>query len=229
MMTLWIFTTHLILTYKVDRNIMQSLRYKLFELIILFIILPISFIISYPTWMKFIIGGSSFAYIIWVLLKIENYKINISLSIKWEAFWKRVLFPLMIIITVTTYYVWITDQNQLFYVLLNNFKLWLFILFFYSIFSVYPQEVIYRAFFFKRYQVLFKNKYLFILVNAALFSLAHVFFMNILVIIFTFIGGVLFALTYQKTKSTLLVSIEHSIYGCWLFTIGMGDMLGFPS
>jgi membrane protease YdiL (CAAX protease family) len=49
------------------------------------------------------------------------------------------------------------------------------------------------------------------------------------VLAFTFIGGILFAYTYQKTKSTLLVSIEHAIYGCWLFTVGMGTMLGFPS
>jgi len=47
--------------------------------------------------------------------------------------------------------------------------------------------------------------------------------------ILTFVGGILFALTFQKTKSTLLVSIEHAIYGCWLFTVGMGEMLGFPS
>lgn len=47
--------------------------------------------------------------------------------------------------------------------------------------------------------------------------------------ILTFIGGLLFALTFKKTKSTLLVSIEHAIYGSWLFTVGMGEMLGFPS
>jgi hypothetical protein len=47
--------------------------------------------------------------------------------------------------------------------------------------------------------------------------------------ILTFIGGILFAFTFKKTKSTLLVSIEHAIYGCWLFTVGMGEMLGFPS
>ncbi|WP_245825457.1 CPBP family intramembrane glutamic endopeptidase [Pseudocolwellia agarivorans] len=113
--------------------------------------------------------------------------------------------------------------------MLNNPKLWLFILFFYSLFSVYPQELLYRTFFFKRYQALFKSEWLFIIVNAALFSLAHIFFKNVLVILLTFIGGILFALTFKKTKSTLLVSIEHSIYGCWLFTVGMGNMLGFPS
>jgi len=98
----------------------------------------------------------------------------------------------------------------------------------YSLFSVYPQELIYRTFFFQRYEGLFKSEVLFILVNAALFSLAHLFFRNALVMLLTFLGGILFALTFKKTKSTLLVSIEHSIYGCWLFTVGMGEMLGFP-
>ena len=42
------------------------------------------------------------------------------------------------------------------------------------------------------------------------------------------IGGLLFAFTYSKTKSTLFVLIEHTLYGCWLYTVGMGEMLGFP-
>ncbi len=99
---------------------------------------------------------------------------------------------------------------------------------FYSLFSVYPQEIIYRTFYFKRYSALFKNEKLFIFVNALVFSLAHLFFKSSLVIVLTFLGGLLFALTYLKTKSILLVSIEHAIYGCWLFTAGMGSMLGFP-
>ncbi len=208
---------------------MQSLRYKFFELFTLFIILPISFIISYPMWIKLIMGVSGFIYIIWVLLKIEKYKCKVASNVNWKAFWRRIFLPLIITVAVTTSYIWINDKPQLFHVLLNNSTLWLFILFFYSFFSVYPQEIIYRTFFFKRYQDLFRNEYLFILVNAALFSLAHIFFMNTLVIILTFIGGIIFALTYKKTKSTLLVSVEHSLYGCWLFTVGMGNMLGFPS
>jgi membrane protease YdiL (CAAX protease family) len=65
--------------------------------------------------------------------------------------------------------------------------------------------------------------------NAIFFSLGHLFFKNTLVIVLTFLGGLLFAFTFNKTKSTLLVSIEHAIYGCWLFSVGMGSMLGFPS
>jgi membrane protease YdiL (CAAX protease family) len=107
--------------------------------------------------------------------------------------------------------------------------MWLMLLFIYSFFSVYPQELIYRTFYFERYKDLFSNEKLFIFVNAVVFSLAHLFFRKPLVIILTFVGGILFALTFYKTKSTLLVSIEHAIYGCWLFTVGMGSMLGFPS
>jgi membrane protease YdiL (CAAX protease family) len=66
------------------------------------------------------------------------------------------------------------------------------------------------------------------IINAVLFSLAHIFFKNTLVLILTFIGGFLFIHTYSKTKSTTLVSIEHALYGNWLFTIGMGLILAFP-
>ena len=75
---------------------------------------------------------------------------------------------------------------------------------------------------------MFYSKRLLVFMNAIVFSLGHIFFKNTLVLLLTFFGGFLFALTYYKTNSTLLVSIEHAIYGCWLFTIGMGSMLGFP-
>ena len=91
-----------------------------------------------------------------------------------------------------------------------------------------PQEIIYRTFFFERYASLVDNKWLFIFINAILFSLAHLFLKSPLVQIITFIGGLLFAFTYLKTRSTILVSIEHALYGCWLFTVGMGEMLAFP-
>ena len=76
---------------------------------------------------------------------------------------------------------------------------------------------------------LFTNKRLFIFINAILFALGHLFFRNTLVLFLTFLGGLLFAITFNKTNSTILVSIEHAIYGCWLFTVGMGEMLGFPA
>jgi membrane protease YdiL (CAAX protease family) len=208
---------------------MHSTRYKSLELLIIFVLIPLSFAFSYAPLLKLVIGVLGFSYIIFVLFKIEKIKIKIEKNVNWMAFWKSILIKFLIIAIITTLYVWFTDAKNLFTVLLNKPKLWVLILLFYSLFSVYPQELLYRTFFFKRYTSLCKNDNFFIFINALLFSLAHLFFKNTLVLLLTFIGGILFAITFKKTKSTLLVSIEHSIYGCWLFTVGMGNMLGFPS
>jgi hypothetical protein len=208
---------------------MHSTRYKSLELLIIFVLIPLSFAFNYAPLLKLVIGVLGFSYIIFVLFKIEKIKIKIEKNVNWMAFWKSILIKFLIIAIITTLYVWFTDAKNLFTVLLNKPKLWVLILLFYSLFSVYPQELLYRTFFFKRYTSLCKNDNFFIFINALLFSLAHLFFKNTLVLLLTFIGGILFAITFKKTKSTLLVSIEHSIYGCWLFTVGMGNMLGFPS
>ncbi|MFD2917942.1 CPBP family intramembrane glutamic endopeptidase [Psychroserpens luteus] len=208
---------------------MQSTVYKLSELFIIFILVPVSFAIDYPIWIKMIIGVLGFMYVLFVLLRIEKNKFKIAQHLNWKSFFKRTFIQLTIIAVLTTLYMLFVDPPNLYVVVLNKPLMWLILLFVYSVFSVYPQELIYRTFYFQRYQSLFKNETLFIIINATLFSLAHLFFRNGLVMILTFIGGILFALTYKKTKSTLLVTIEHAIYGCWLFTVGMGEMLGFPS
>ena len=164
-----------------------------------------------------------------MLLKEEKEKFKIAKNLNWKLFFKQTFIKFLTIVCITTIFVWFTNNETLYNVLLIKPKLWLFILFVYSVFSVYPQELIYRAFYFKRYHEFFKNKSLFIFINAIVFSLGHIFFRNSLVLILTFLGGLLFAFTFNKTKSTLLVSIEHAVYGCWLFTVGMGDMLGFPA
>ena len=208
---------------------MQATRYKFLELLIIFVFIPISFAFDYAPILKLIIGVIGFSYITYVLFKVEKIKVRIEKNSNWRAFWKSTSIKFVGIAIVTFLFVWFTDKESLFAVLLNKPKLWVLILLFYSLFSVYPQELLYRTFFFKRYKTLFKNEKVFIFINALLFSLAHLFFKNTLVLLLTFLGGLLFAFTFKKTKSTFLVSIEHSIYGCWLFTVGMGNMLGFPS
>jgi len=192
-------------------------------------VFPITISIDFHIWIKFLIGISGFIYVIYVLLKVEKIKFKISRTIKWRRFWKTTLLKLLLIAFITFLYVWFTDKNQLFVVVKSKPLLWVVILFVYSFLSVYPQELLYRTFFFQRYQSFVNNEKLFIFINAIIFSLGHLFFKNALVIVLTFLGGLLFAFTFNKTRSTLLVSIEHAIYGCWLFTVGMGSMLGFPS
>lgn len=199
------------------------------EMVLLFVMVPVSFVLNYSVWFKIIVGILGFTYIIYVLLKVERIRFKMSQQLKWRKFFKRVIIQLILIAIITGSYVWLVDRPNFLWVVINKPYLWLLMLFVYSVFSVYPQEVIYRTFFFKRYQSLFVNQNFLLLINAVLFSMAHLFFKNTLVLIMTFVGGILFAFTFLKTKSTLLVTIEHALYGCCLFTVGMGDMLGFPN
>ena len=104
-------------------------------------------------------------------------------------------------------------------------KFWLVVMFAYPVLSVVPQGVIYRAFFRERYASLFPNPAVRTLVAAACFSFCHVFFLNVWALLLTFVGGVLFWRTYEKTGSLLLANIEHAIYGDLVFTIGYGGFL----
>lgn len=100
---------------------------------------------------------------------------------------------------------------------------WLAVILFYPPFSAFVQEVLFRNFFFHRYEKLFKGRHLSLIVtNALVFAYVHVVFENWIAVIFTFFGGFLFAQTYLKSRSTLLTAIEHSLYGDLLYTIGLG-------
>jgi len=203
-------------------------RYLVVELIVLFGLLPCVFFFELSLFIK---GGTvlcGVAYVIYAAViskKITRKSLYISSC---KPYWKPVAFRLLILILCTTMFMFYFDNETLFVMVRKNPVMWIGISLFYSIFSVYPQEFIYRSFFFMRYEHLFKRKYILIAVNAVIFSLGHVGFRNLLVLVLTLVGGFIFAITYYKTKSLLFTSIEHALYGSWLFTVGMGEMLAFP-
>ncbi len=99
---------------------------------------------------------------------------------------------------------------------------WVLIMFLYPLLSVYPQELIYRAFFFHRYQPLFGSGILIILASAMAFGFVHIIFGNWLAVTLCIFGGLLFSLTYQHTGSLLFTCVDHAIFGNFVFTIGLG-------
>ncbi|MFN3166009.1 MAG: CPBP family intramembrane glutamic endopeptidase [Phycisphaeraceae bacterium] len=96
---------------------------------------------------------------------------------------------------------------------------------FYPWVSVYPQNVIYRAFFCQRYRPILGGGWALIVVNAAAFSFGHVMFNNWVVLALTFVGGLIFTRTYLKHRSLLLATIEHAMYGLFCFYLGVGVFL----
>lgn len=114
------------------------------------------------------------------------------------------------------------DPARLFELVEQHPLLWLAIMVLYPLLSVYPQELLYRTFFFHRYRVLFRNRYLMILASATAFGYMHIVFQNVIAVAMTLAGGLLFAHRYDKTRSTLASSLEHALYGCFIFTVGLG-------
>lgn len=108
---------------------------------------------------------------------------------------------------------------ELFYV--NPFML-LAIAIFYPLFSALPQEILFRRFFFYRYNGLI-NKEGLLTLGALLFAYVHLPFGNYIAVIGSFIGGILFTRSYILTGSIRASWIEHSLYGVSIFAVGLGQ------
>lgn len=147
--------------------------------------------------------------------KIFNINININILIRIIIRW---IFASLILLIITFYFF-----NEKFFIIQNNKPeiLWK-IMILYPIFSALPQEFIFCKFFFYRYKSIFKSDNNLVISSALFFAITHILFLNFIAPILSFIGGLLFANTYNKHRSLLLVSIEHGLYGNTLFFIGLG-------
>ncbi|MFT6361314.1 MAG: membrane protease YdiL (CAAX protease family) [Candidatus Paceibacteria bacterium] len=209
--------------------ILESSQIKYIELLVLYTLLPLALVSSLSVTIKVISVAVAFAYVLYLLYLYTGFKVEKVKKEILPAFWKRTLITLIPVTIFGLFFVLTQAPDAFFRLITTDIKFWLLIVFIYSVGSVLPQEVIYRNIFWRRYRELFSNTYIFIITNAALFSLSHIFLESWIVIGVTFAGGLLFGFTYEKTKSTLLVTTEHSLYGLVLFTIGIGALLAFPS
>ncbi|GGF04476.1 MULTISPECIES: CPBP family glutamic-type intramembrane protease [Pseudoalteromonas] len=119
----------------------------------------------------------------------------------------------------------IMNQENWFSLPRNSFNDWLMLLLLYPILSVMPQELIFRTYFFHRYKRIMPSKTVRIIVSASVFALAHIVYANVLAVLLAFLGGLLFSYTYAQSRSTFVCVIEHSLWGLWMFTLGLGDVL----
>jgi CAAX protease family protein len=118
--------------------------------------------------------------------------------------------------------VWRFAPNLLFSFVKANPGFWALVMLLYPLLSVYPQELIFRAYFFHRYQPLFGVGWVMIAASALAFGFVHIALGNWISVVLSAIGGLLFALTYHESGSLLLACIEHAYFGNFIFTIGLG-------
>lgn len=122
-----------------------------------------------------------------------------------------------------TVFLYVVDPDRMFS-LFDRLPVWAvpLLILGYTGLSALPQEFIFCAFFFRRYGPFFTTTLRMIIASSLVFAYAHVLFINWIAPTLSIIAGLIFASTYQKTKSLALVTLEHGLYGGWLFIIGLG-------
>lgn len=135
----------------------------------------------------------------------------------------RLLKKSLIVAILIFLLVLLVDFNNLFAFPRQRPVVWMVVMVLYPLLSALPQEIIYREFFFQRYRQLFPSEQMLGLTSALAFSTLHIVYDNWWAVGLTLAGGLIFARTYRSSKSLYWVSLEHAIYGCLVFTIGMGQ------
>jgi hypothetical protein len=100
---------------------------------------------------------------------------------------------------------------------------WALIMVLYPI-SAYAQEIVCRTFFFHRYGALFERPRARVLASGLAFGWAHLAVNNVAALVLATALGLVLASTYERWRSTLLVSLEHALYGDIAFSTGLGSL-----
>jgi len=159
----------------------------------------------------------------WLISKDGTFdKKNLWRISAFKKYSRPILIQFLMISIILCCLVALLRPDQLFALIKEKPLLWLLIILLYPLISAYPQEILYRTFFFHRYKSLFDQKWKLITVNALLFGYMHILFHNWIAVLLTIGGGFIFAWIYERSHSTVLVSLTHALYGDMLFTLGLG-------
>lgn len=161
------------------------------------------------------------AYCLWILRrlhKLDLVRIDTAGFSRQLPTIAAVFLPFVVLVTAGIYHY---ARHDLFNFVRGHPWLWAAVMVGYPILSVYPQGIIYRAFLFERYRGLFPYPWL-ILMSTLAFAYVHVIFRNWIAVALTAVGGLLFATRYGQSGSLFISCFEHALYGCWLFTVGLG-------
>src|SRR5512139_2955849 len=103
---------------------------------------------------------------------------------------RPILLRFMLIAPTISAFTYIYHQERLFSLVSEQTLVWFLVILLYPVLSVYPQELLYRLYFFTRYRPIFPQPWLMITINSLLFGYAHIVFHNWISISFTFMGGI---------------------------------------
>ncbi len=194
------------------------------EFVILCLCLPTYIIVSKSAAFMFNFLWGAALYSAFILYTC--YKPYFHSSWKWQAVnfenMRSILVRWAFACVAMTVFIWIYDPERMFGLLKVRPEFVPVLLVAYPVFSALPQELIFCTFFFKRYEAFFGNGMKMVSASALIFAYAHILYINPVAPTLSLVGGIIFALTYLRTQSLALVTIEHGLYGNFLFLIGLG-------
>lgn len=203
------------------KTIYRSAPYLIIEFIVFYVFLPFVANKYLDGWLKIIPLFLIAAFFIFILIQDSTFDNGILTKFDKGYVGKSILRVILITILLLWFTWWIFPELFFMYPM-EDFKGYLITFFLYPVASVFPQEIIYRVYYFHRYKYLVPEKYLLMLSNAVIFGLTHLIYGNWVAPIATFLAAWIFIYNYFQTKSLLNVSLEHYFYGLIMFTIGFG-------
>ena len=198
--------------------------YLIFEFVVLCLLVPGYIIVtkSAPFLFSFLWGATLYGFLILRAHYHEDLRHIWKWSaVKWDTM-KPILIRWLLASIGMAIFIYFYDPERFLYLPRERPEILPLLATFYPVFSALPQEFIFCSFFFARYAPFFGNGKWMVLASAVVFAYAHVLYINPVAPVMSFLGGLIFANTFLKTKSLALVTIEHGIYGISLFFTGLG-------
>lgn len=143
-------------------------------------------------------------------------------SPEWRAGLRPVLIRFAILAPLIMGAAWLVAPEQFLSFPRESPQRWMMVMMLYPLLSVWPQEVIYRAFMRERYAPLWGTGTGYVAASAIAFGYMHIIFLNVPAVVMTTILGFILARDYARHRSLMLVCVEHALYGCLIFTSGLG-------
>ena len=137
-----------------------------FELFFIYLFLPSFILILKSKILIFILLYFVFIFTFLKLRKDKDFQLE---SLTKKINWKISFIYFFVFLVSGYFYVLLYDPSILLSFPKNNFSFWVIVMFIYPFFSVIPQEIVYRVYFYQRYKKLFGG-------NVLLLTLLNLFF-----------------------------------------------------
>lgn len=197
---------------------------RMFETFLLYITLPLLFyweLVPVPKLLALVLVASYCLVRLWYDGTVNFVVLNFDF--KEEQRWQRMAVRTLLVgVFILLLVVWIQPE-QLFSMPAERTMVWVNVLFFYPIVSVLPQEIIYRTYFFNLVEDLIPTNKLLVFASAFAFAFLHIIYDNWWAVGLSLLAGMLFSITYLRTNSLFWVTVEHTLFGWLVFTLGFGN------